>query len=87
MNKVWEKYLLSEAKWSGSVKTKYEPPEGLFTKSAEAIASQLQKDSADFQQAMQRLSFYINRAGKNISAERMKVMKQAKELLRKKYGR
>jgi len=33
------------------------------------------------------LNFYINRAGKNLPAERRKVLDQAKEELRKLYGR
>jgi hypothetical protein len=36
-----------------------------------------------FQSAMSMLNFYINRAGKNLPAERKKVLSQAKEELRK----
>lgn len=90
MNKLIDRYLVTEkegGKWSGSVQTKYEPPKGLFTRSAEDIASQLQKDSADLKQAMSRLNFYMNRAGGNLSSERIKTLNQAKELLRKKFGK
>ena len=73
-------------KWSGKVKTKYEPPEGLFTKDAETIASQLAKDSTDLQQAMSRLNFYINRVGTNLSPDRKSTLENVKELLRKKFG-
>jgi hypothetical protein len=36
-----------------------------------------------FQSAMSMLNFYINRAGKNLSPERRKVLEQAKSELRK----
>jgi len=77
--------FLNEKKWSGKVKTKYHPPEGTFTKSAEEIATQLAKDSSDLKQAMSRLNFYINRAGENLSTERKRVLDKAKDLLRKKF--
>lgn len=35
---------------------------------------------------MARLNFYINRAGSNLSADRIRVLKQAKEKLRKEMG-
>ena len=37
--------------------------------------------------AMSMLTFYINRAGKNLPAERKKVLEQAKDELRALYGR
>jgi hypothetical protein len=83
--KLYERYLYTEKKWSGKVKTSYEPPEGLFTKSAEEIATVLHKDSDDLSQAMSRLMFYVNRAGENLSSERKKVMNKAEELLRQKF--
>lgn len=82
--KTYRKYLI-EKKWSGQVKTSYEPPEGLFTRSAQEIADQLHKDSSDLSQAMSRLMFYVNRAGSNLSSERKKVMNQVKDILRKKF--
>ena len=36
---------------------------------------------------MSMLTFYINRAGKNLPAERKKVLEQAKDELRDLYGR
>lgn len=79
--------FINEKIWSGKVKTKYSPPEGTFEKSAEAIATQMHKDSSDLKQAMSRLNFYINRAGKNLPKGRISVLNKAKELLRKKYGK
>ncbi|HDL74955.1 MAG TPA: DUF3175 domain-containing protein [bacterium] len=40
-----------------------------------------------FQSAMSMLNFYINRAGKNLSSERKKILKQAKIELRKAFNR
>lgn len=36
---------------------------------------------------MSMLTFYINRAGKNLPPERRKVLEQAKDELRRAYGR
>jgi hypothetical protein len=63
----------------------YSPPEGLFTKGPEAIATQLKKDSKDLKQAMSRLIFYINRAGDNLTQERIDVLEKAKDKLRGLY--
>ncbi|HTX06015.1 MAG TPA: DUF3175 domain-containing protein [Steroidobacteraceae bacterium] len=69
---------------------------GVFTKkSARQIALSL-KRSADssqrrktepFRSAMSMLTFHINRAGKSLSAERRRVLDQAKRELRAAYGR
>ena len=40
-----------------------------------------------FRSVMSMLTFYINRAGKNLPAERKKVLEEAKAELRKAYGR
>ena len=40
-----------------------------------------------YQSAMSMLNFYINRAGKNLSPRRTKVLTQAKDQLRKLFGR
>lgn len=40
-----------------------------------------------FRSAMSMLTFYINRAGRNLPAERKKVLEEAKDELRKAYGR
>lgn len=40
-----------------------------------------------FRSAMSMLTFYINRAGKNLSAESKKVLEEAKSELRKAFGR
>jgi len=40
-----------------------------------------------FQSAMSMLTFYINRAGKDLPAERRKTLEKAKEELRAAFGR
>lgn len=45
------------------------------------------RKAGPFQSAMSMLNFYINRAGKNMSAERKKILNQAKEELRGMYKR
>lgn len=40
-----------------------------------------------FRSAMSMLTFYINRAGKNLPAARKKVLEDAKDELRRAYGR
>jgi hypothetical protein len=76
---------LGEAKWSAAVKTKWSPPPGLFTKGKTEIARVLAKESDSLKQAMARLNFYINRAGKNIPAKQLKVLNMAKEVLRQMF--
>jgi hypothetical protein len=85
--------------WSGDVTRKsnaldLEP--GVFTlESPREIARSLKRSaeassrrkSAPFRSAMSMLIFYINRAGANLSAERRKVLEQAKDELRKEFGR
>jgi hypothetical protein len=51
-----------------------------------AEASQRRK-SPPFKSAMSMLTFYINRAGKNLSDERKQVLERAKNALRKEFGR
>jgi hypothetical protein len=69
---------------------------GVFKlKSARAIARSLKnssqashrRKSSPFRSAMSMLNFEINRGGTNLSAERLKVLNQAKVELRKVFGR
>jgi len=77
-------------RWSAKVKTdSTKPGPGLFKKSAKAIAEGLAKKSVSPKgpgQAMQMLSFYENRGGKNLSPERKKTLENAKDILREKEG-
>lgn len=45
------------------------------------------RKSSPFRSAMSMLNFEINRGGKNLSAERKRVLNQAKQALRKLFGR
>ena len=70
-------------KWSKKVtenETNHTPP-GLFKESAEKIASWLKKNSETPGKAKQRLSFYINRAGKNLTPEDKKRLDRAMDLI------
>ena len=78
-------------RWSAKVTThSTKPGPGLFKKSAKAIAAGLAKKSVSPKgpgQAMQMLSFYENRGGKNLAPERKKALENAKEILREKEGK
>lgn len=78
-------------RWSAKVKTdSTKPGPGLFKKSAKEIAEGLTKKSVSPKgpgQAMQMLSFYENRGGKNLSAERKHTLENAKEIIREKEGK
>jgi len=52
-----------------------------------AEKSTRRKAKTAFQSAMSMLTFYINRAGKNLSGKQRKVLGEAKVELRKLYGR
>ncbi|MGA3129752.1 MAG: DUF3175 domain-containing protein [Terracidiphilus sp.] len=75
-------------RWSANVKTvSTYPPEGLFTKDAKTIARSLASKKVSPKgpgSGMRMLAFYINRAGKGLSAERKAELEQAKELLSEK---
>lgn len=51
-------------------------------------AEESQARKADpFRSAMSMLTFYINRAGKNLPAERKAILEKAKDELRHQFGR
>ena len=45
------------------------------------------RKSTPYQSAMSMLNFYINRAGTNLSKKQEKIIEQAKEELKKLFGR
>ncbi len=49
--------------------------------------SSTQRKADPYRSAMSMLSFYINRAGKNLPATRKKTLERAKDELRKEFGR
>jgi hypothetical protein len=44
------------------------------------------RKAAPYRSAMSMLTFYINRAGKNLSKEKLRVLERAKGELRKVFG-
>lgn len=71
-------------KWSGKVHEKWHAPEGFFSKSAESIAEGLLRSAhGDAAKAQSRLSFYRNRAGKNLSEEDHGKLQHAADLIHK----
>lgn len=86
-------------KWSSKVTEGSDPidlDEGVFTSdNPKEIALAVKKSAAkgkhdeseDYRSAMSMLNFYINRAGDNLTKERLKVLDQAKDELRKLFGR
>lgn len=72
-------------KWSASVKTdSTHPPAGLFNKSAATIARTLASRRVSPKgpgSGMRMLTFFINRAGRNLSPRRRAVLNKAKSLL------
>lgn len=70
--------------------------QGVFTKrSARQVALSLKRSaehsdrrkSDPYRSAMSMLTFHMNRAGRNLPAERKRVLTQAKEELRQLYGK
>jgi hypothetical protein len=77
-------------KWSAAVTTdSTHPHEGLFNKDAKTIARELASKKVSPKgpsSGMRMLTFYINRAGKNLPADRLKVLENAKKLLHQKIA-
>lgn len=86
MTLLKEIYQLDEKLWSGAIEAKWTPPVGFFTQSAAKIASGLKSASKDYAQASRRLNFFINRAGKHLTADDRTRLEAAKTALRKAYG-
>jgi tRNA(Arg) A34 adenosine deaminase TadA len=83
--KIEERPMATKKKWSAKVDTdSTHPDEGLFKKSASAIAKALATKKVSPKgpaSGMQMLNFYINRAGKNLPQERHAELEKAKTLL------
>lgn len=74
-------------RWVASVKTdSTHPPRGLFTKSASTIARTLASKKVSPkgpQSGMRMLTYFINRAGRGLSASRRAELEKAKAILSK----
>ena len=88
----------SEKRWSQKVTETSDAmtlEEGVFKKTPRAIALSLKRSaeksarrkSSPFRSAMSMLTFYENRAGKNLSATRKSKIEKAKDELRALYDR
>ncbi len=90
---------MAQRKWSQGVTEHSDAldlEEGVFTKDDPAeVAASLKKSaekserrkSDPYRSAMSMLTFYINRAGKDLEPEQKEVLEQAKDELRKAFGR
>jgi len=93
------KSVTPSKKWSGRVTKASDALDlksRIFTSASPARIAASLKRSAErsrrrkagpFQSAMSMLTFYINRAGDNLPARRRKVLDQAKQELRRLFGR
>jgi hypothetical protein len=89
----------STKKWSARVTERSDAmtlEDSVFKqRSPSAIAQSLKRSaershrrkSPPFRAAMSMLNFYINRAGKNLSASRKRTLERAKDKLREAFGR
>jgi len=78
-------------RWVAKVKTdSTHPPAGLFTKSATTIARTLPSKKVSSKgpgSGMRMLTYFINRAGHGLTAERRTELEEAKSLLAKRVER
>ena len=90
---------MANGKWSQDVTEHSDALDleaGVFTwNDPDAIAKSLKKSAeasgrnkgSDYQSAMSMLTFYINRAGKDLDEEQRQVLEDAKQSLRRQFGR
>lgn len=75
-------------KWVHRVKTVSTfPPEGVFTKDAQTIARTMASKRVSpkgIGSGIRMIQFFINRAGKNLPAERKRELEKAKQILQEK---
>jgi putative cell wall-binding protein len=89
----------SRRRWSGEV-TRHSDAldleQGVFKKGSprqialslkRSAESSTRRKSSPYRSAMSMLTFYINRAGKTLNAKQRRVLDNAKEELRKVFGR
>ena len=83
--------MANKRRWSARVKTdSTHPAAGLFNKDAATIARTLASKRVSPKEpgsGMPMLTFFINRAGRNLSAKRRSVLNRAKSLLSERVRR
>jgi len=62
-------------------------PAGIARSLSESAEHSSRRKSRPFRSAMSMLTFYINRAGKNLPERRKKILEKAKDELRRLYGK
>jgi hypothetical protein len=94
-----QKSAVPPSRWSQRVTTTSNAldlePEVFASRSPRSVAASLKRSAersqrrkgTPFQAAMSMLTFYINRAGKKLPAERRRVLMDAKTELRRLYGK
>ena len=65
----------------------FEDPEAIAASLKRSAEQSTSRKAGPFQSAMSMLNYYINRAGKNLPAERREILEQAKAALRRQFGR
>lgn len=65
----------------------WEDPKRIARSVSNSAEKSTRRKAPPLQSAMSMLNFYINRAGKNLSAGHRKTLEQAKVELRRMYGR
>jgi tRNA(adenine34) deaminase len=72
-------------RWSHKVKTvSTSPPKGIFTKDAESIVRSMASKKVSpkgIGSGIRMIQFFINRAGKSLSASRKRELEKAKRIL------
>jgi Protein of unknown function (DUF3175) len=66
---------------------KNEDPAEIARSLAESAGGSDRRKAGPFRSAMSMLTFYVNRAGKNLPQRRKRVLEKAKNELRRLYGR
>lgn len=66
---------------------KYDDPEKIARSLKRSAMKSRRKKGTPYQSAMSMLNFYINRAGHNLPQEQKEVLEQAKDELRKVFGK
>ena len=62
-------------------------PRGIAQSLKRSAARSRRRKSSPYRSAMSMLTFYLNRAGKNLPAARKRTLEKAKDELRKAFGR
>ncbi len=66
---------------------KLDDPKAIARSLKRSAEESRRRKSSPYRSAMSMLTFYINRAGKNLPAKRRHVLEQAKDALREEFGR